>query len=86
MITAQGIKVLSRLLPEVPLRLQLRLLYFLSFIQGLETFHVEAGVVYEYIVALLVRNESVTLLVVEPLNCTFHYDTSKKYKKMLSCK
>ena len=53
--------------------------YFLSFIQGLETFHVEAGVVYEYIVACLIRDETIAFLVVKPFYCTSaHSDTSKK--------
>jgi hypothetical protein len=38
--------------------------------------------VNKYIVTLFVGNKSVTLLVVKPLNCTFHYDTSKMNKKL----
>ena len=47
-----------------------------------DLFLTSRAMTFSYI-ALLVRNKSVTLLVVEPLNCTFHYDTSKKYKKIV---
>lgn len=54
-------------------------LHFSALVQGLEAFHVQSRVVYEYIVAGLIGDEAVTLLIVEPLNCTFvHDDTSKK--------
>ena len=43
-----------------------------AFVKRLEAFHVKSGIVYEYIISLLVANESVTFLVVEPFNRTFH--------------
>ena len=53
-----------------------------SLLKRLEAFHVQSGVVNEYIVALLVADKSVTFLVVEPLYSTsVHMIPPKKYKK-----
>ena len=57
-------------------------LYRSALVQRLEAFHVQSGVVNEYIVALLVADKSVTFLVVEPLYSTsVHMIPPKKYKK-----
>lgn len=57
-------------------------LYLSAFLKRLEAFHVQSGVVNEYIVALLVADKSVTFLVVEPLYSTsVHMIPPKKYKK-----
>lgn len=42
---------------------------------------------YEYVISLLVRNESVTFLVVEPLYCTFvHFRYLQKNKNKIVCR
>ena len=45
----------------------------LSLFQRLEAFSGQTRVVYEYILSCLIGDESVSLLVVKPLYCTFHY-------------
>lgn len=77
------------------MKLQLRYIYSLrslsavndfvfnssAFLEGLEAFHVQSGIVYEYIVTILIGDEAITFLVVEPFYCTFvHNDTSKNEK------
>ena len=57
-----------------------RQLHSLTLVQSLEAFHVQTGVVNEYIVSFLITDEAVTLLVVEPLNCTFHYANTSTNK------
>ena len=49
----------------------------LTFLKGFKTFHVQAGVMDKYIIALFIRDEAVSFLVVEPFYCTFvHWGTS----------
>jgi len=45
---------------------------FSTFVEGLESFHIKARVMYEYIMSALITDETVTFLVVKPLNCTLH--------------
>lgn len=60
------------------------ILYSSAFFKRFESFHVQSGVMYEYIMTSFIRNESIALLVVKPFNCTFvHVDTSKKNKLYL---
>jgi len=41
--------------------------HFLSFLERLETFHLDCTMVYEYILSTFALNESKSLVVVEPL-------------------
>lgn len=45
---------------------------FSTFVEGLETFHIKAGIMYKYVMSAFVTDETVTFLVVKPLNCTLH--------------
>ena len=42
----------------------------LALVERLEAFHVQSGVMNEYIVSFRIGNESIALLVVKPLNST----------------
>lgn len=54
-------------------------LYCCAFLKRLESFHLKTGVMNKYILAGLVGDESISLLIVEPLNSTLiHGDTSEK--------
>jgi len=45
----------------------------LTLFQRLESVSGQSGIMYEYILSCLIRDKSITLLVVKPLYCTFHY-------------